>query len=173
MKKQLLIISSLALVLSGCNTVFGSKDNLMGAMNDFLSFATVKDNGGYYSASDKKQNTGSRSIVVNHDVDTVAARLKHRFKFKSETEVAQLNNGSIAGEYREAMVRDGGFVWTSQAGSYYKMGDSISKNTRVVLEVVKDGAKRTKLKMTYWTTNNSNFNADKSMENIKKVANGA
>lgn len=182
MKIPLLIVPSLAFILSGCNTLNGnttaqknnSNNSFMNAVNDFLEFTTTSktENAGYYSSKSQKRDFGEKSIIINHDVDTVAARLKRGFGWKSEQEVAQLNNGSIVGELREAQARDSGYVWTSQPGSYYKMGGAISNKTIVHLEVIKDGANRSKVHMSYWTKIGSNFNVDKSFQNVKRIANG-
>ena len=180
MKTQLLIVSSLTLILTGCNTLSGntttqsnnSTNGFMNAVNDFLEFTTTQDNSVSYSSKSQKRDFGEKSIVINHDVDTVAARLKRGFGWRSEQEVSQLNNGSIIGEYREAAARGGNYVWTAQPGSYYKMGGAISNKTTVHLEVTKDGPNRSKVHMSYWTEKGSNFNADKSLANVKHVANG-
>lgn len=110
--------------------------------------------------------------MVNHDVDTVAVRLKRGFGFQTEAEVAQYNNGSLIGEYREAAARDGGYVWSAQPGSYYKMGGSITKNTKVHIEVIKDGSNRSKIHVTNWTIKGATFNEEKSMANVRRIANG-
>lgn len=170
MKLKTITLLSLSLILSGCNTTSTGSD-ITNAFNDFMNFATTKDNNGYYSASSPKYETAKKTITVNADVDTAAARLKRHYEFKSEEEVAQLNNGSQAGAYREAIARDGKYVWTAQSGSYYKMGRNLSKNVAMHLEVVKDGANRSKIYATFWYKPNT-LDVEKSIPQIKATAEG-
>lgn len=171
MRKKIVTVSMLAFILTGCNTLGenGSSGGFSSVMNDFLDFSTTKSGG--YTAKSNDKFTSERSIVVNANVDTAAARLKRKYNFKSEQEVSQLNNGSGGGAYQEAMARNGKYVWSAQQGSSYKMGRDMSRDVSMQLEVVKDGANRSKVYAKFWHKSGT-FNVDQSMNQIKAAAEG-
>lgn len=169
MKLKMITLLSLSLIVAGCNTT-GSGNDITSAFNDFMNFATTKDSNGY-SASSPKYETAKKTITVNTDVDTAAARLKRHYEFRSEEEVAQLNNGSQIGVYREAAARNGKYMWMAQPGSYYKMGRNLSQNVAMNLEIVKDGTNRSKIYATFWYKPDT-LDVEKSVPQIKAVAEG-
>ncbi len=168
LKELKVIIPALSFLIVGCNTVMGDLGNL----NPIASNNMNTDQNGYYtSKSGANKERAMRTVYVNTDVDTAAARLKRKYNFLSSDQVSQLDNGSTLGAYRSAAARSGKYAWSAQQGSYYKMGKDMSKDISLDVVATKEGANKTRLDVTFWYKPGS-LDVEKSFVQIKNTAEG-
>ncbi|WP_432399720.1 LptM family lipoprotein [Pantoea allii] len=133
MSKKALNLSAivLATTLTGCSSF----------MSDIGQFGSLND-GNHMPSDVKNQTTPEQRNQVSDaygpiaiPADTVAMRLKEKFGFVSDGDVAAARNTGQGNAGWSASAVSEGTNWSSEPGNYYRMSRNWAGNDRLTIEV--------------------------------------
>lgn len=133
MSKKALTLSAivLATTLSGCSSFMNGLGQF-GSLNDGHQMPSdVKDQ----TTPEKRNQISDAYGPVLIPVDTVAMRLKEKFGFVSDGDVAAARNSGQGNAGWSASAISEGTSWSAEPGSYYRMSRNWAGNDRLTIEV--------------------------------------
>ncbi|MHA7594329.1 LptM family lipoprotein [Pantoea sp. XAF26B01_ASV70] len=138
MSKKALTLSAIvvATTLSGCSSFMNGLGQF-GSLNDGHQMPSdVKDQ----TTPEKRNQISDAYGPVLIPVDTVARRLKEKFGFVSDGDVAAVRNSGQGNAGWSASAISEGTSWSAEPGSYYRMSRNWAGNDRLTIEVRRTGA---------------------------------
>ncbi|WP_394550006.1 hypothetical protein [Pantoea sp. SGAir0183] len=133
MSKKALKLSAivLATTLTGCSS-FMSGIGQFGSLNDGNQMPSdVKDQ----TTVEKRNQVSDAYGPIAIPADTVAMRLKEKFGFVSDGDVAAARNSGQENSGWSASAISEGTSWSADPGSYYRMSRNWAGNDRLTIEV--------------------------------------
>lgn len=133
MSKKALNLSGivLATTLTGCSS-FMSGFGQSGWLNDGHQMPTdVKDQ----TTPEKRSQVSDAYGPIAVPADTVAMRLKEKFGFVSDGDVAAARNSGQGNAGWSASAISEGTSWSAEPGRYYRMSRNWAGNDRLTIEV--------------------------------------
>ncbi|QAB32004.1 lipoprotein [Pantoea ananatis] len=133
MSKKALNLSAivLATTLTGCSS-FMSGIGQSGWLNDGQQMPSgVKEQ----TTPEKRNQVSDAYGPIAIPADTVAMRLKEKFGFVSDGDVAAARNSGQGNAGWSASAISEGTSWSTEPGSYYRMSRSWAGNDRLTIEV--------------------------------------
>ena len=133
MSKKALNLSAivLATTLTGCSS-FMSGIGQFGSLNDGHPMPSdVKDQ----TIAEKRNQVSDAFGPIAIPADTVAMRLKEKFGFVSDGDVAAARNSGQGNAGWSASAISEGTSWSAEPGSYYRMSRNWAGNDRLTIEV--------------------------------------
>lgn len=121
----------LATTLTGCSS-FMSGIGQSGWLNDDHPMPSdVKDQ----ATAEKRNQVSDAYGPIAIPADTVAMRLKEKFGFVSDGDVAAAHNSGQGNAGWSASAISEGTSWSAEPGSYYRMSRNWAGNDRLTIEV--------------------------------------
>lgn len=121
----------LATTLTGCSSLV-SGIGQRGSLNDGHPMPSdVKDQ----TTPEKSNQVSDAFGPIAKPADTVAMRLKEKFGFVSDGDVAAARNSGQGNAGWSASAIPEGTSWSAEAGSYYRMSRNWAGNDRLTIEV--------------------------------------
>ncbi|WP_054688254.1 hypothetical protein [Pantoea stewartii] len=133
MSKKALNLSAIVLVttLTGCSS-FMSGIGQFGSLNDGHPVPSdVKDQ----TTAQKRNQVSDACGPIAIPADTVAMRLKEKFGFVSDGDVAAARNSGQGNAGWSASAISEGTSWSAEPGRYYRMSRNWAGNDRLTIEV--------------------------------------
>ncbi|WP_162285914.1 hypothetical protein [Pantoea stewartii] len=133
MSKKALNLSAivLATTLTGCSS-FMSGIGQFGSLNDGHPVPSdVKDQ----TTAQKRNQVSDAYGPIAIPADTVAMRLKEKFGFVSDGDVAAAHNSGQGNAGWSASAISEGTNWSAEPGRYYRMSRNWAGNDRLTIEV--------------------------------------
>lgn len=179
---QFIGTATAVLFLSSCSTAdIAAVNQKISDMSAGLVSVGKSDSGqqgyGVYSKGTKyATEVVDQQYVVPVNIDTVAARLKKYYSFKSTEEVQALRSKGTSGSIKASAITEDGYEWYAQPGTHYVMGSAwgIPPENQLKIELINENSK-TNMTLIYRSADPS-IKTDPSItrlfQQVKSVAEG-